>query len=289
MTLRTRIPALAMVLSCLLTGCFQQIAVNSLGGIMDDGFTVINEEQDLEIADKSIASNLKLLETILRSDPENAHYLFLASVGYSSYALGFVEDTSPERARVLYLRAKAFGMRALGGRQALREGWDGPMEVFTRALATCSHDDVPALFWTAVGWGSYISLNLTDPSALADLQKVEAMMSFVLQHDSTYYNGGAHFFLGTLAGSRPALLGGSPERSRQHFEACLAINGGKFLMTYIYYARSYAVQTQNRELFLDCLAKVDTASIDLSPEIRLSNSVAKMKARLLRGKVDELF
>jgi hypothetical protein len=60
-------------------------------------------------------------------------------------------------------------------------------------------------------------------------------------------------------------------------------------MTYVYYARSYAVQTQNRELFEQCLAHIDSASINILPEARLSNAIAKRKAKLLRGKIDELF
>ncbi len=271
------------------SGCFQQIAINSMGGIMDNGFAVINEGQDLDIADKSIASNLTLLETVLRSDPGNDHYLLLASIGYTSYALGFVEDESTDRARLLYLRGKDFGMKILLHNTRFADALSkGPAE-FSDALSSFSRDDVPAIFWTAVGWGSYINVTLTDPSAIADLPKVEAMMRFVVQHDPTFYYGGAHFFLGTLAGTKPKLFGGNPDSSRSHFEECLRINNGKFLMTYIYYARSYAVQTQNRELFESCLTTVDTTSIDVLPEARLSNAIAKRKAKLLRAGIDQFF
>jgi len=256
---------------------------------MDNGFAVINEEQDLGIADKSIASNLTLLETVLRSDPDNDQYLLLASIGYTSYALGFVEDESMDRARLLYLRGKDFGMKILLHNARFAEALSkGPAE-FADALSSFSQDDVPAIFWTAVGWGSYINVTLTDPSAIADLPKVEAMMRFVVRHDPTFYYGGAHFFLGTLAGTKPKLFGGNPDSSRAHFEECLRINQGKFLMTYIYYARSYAVQTQNRELFESCLTTVDTTSIDVLPEARLSNAIAKRKAKLLRAGIDQLF
>jgi hypothetical protein len=273
----------------LLSGCFQQIAVKSLGSIMDNGFEVLNEEQDLGIAEVSIASNLKLLETILKSDPENQHYLFLACVGYASYSLGFVEDDSTERARFFYLRSKEYGMKILNNNSKFSAAQDKSIEEFQNALSSFSTDDVPAIFWTAISWGSYISLNLTDPSAIAELPKVEAMMKFVAEKDSSYFFGGAHFFLGTLYGSRPKILGGDPELSKRYFETCLKINERKFLLTYVYYARSYAVQTQNRELFEDCLNKVDSTSIDILPTARLSNAIAKKKAKLLRQKIDELF
>jgi hypothetical protein len=284
-----RLYSILTILALLLSGCIQQIAINSVGSIMDNGFVVLNEEQDLDIADKSIASNLKLLEAIIKSDPDNDHFLLLASQGYASYALGFVEDDSVERARILYLRGRDYGLKILNRNKKFFQAANKNVEELQAALETFRKDDVPAVFWTAVGWGSYISWSLTDPEAIADLPKVEAMMKFVVEKDSSYYYGGAHFFLATLYGSRPNMLGGDTSGSRDHFERCLKINQGKFLMTYVYYARSYAVQTQNRELFEQCLTTVDSASLDLLPEARLSNAIAKRKARILRTKADELF
>ncbi len=280
---------LAIFAAFLMSGCIQQIAINSLGVIMDNGFAVLNEEQDLELAEKSIPSNLKLLETIMKSDPDNAHYLLLASQGYSSYALGFVEDDNPDRARLLYLRGRDYGLKILARRHRFAQAQSKGMEDFRSALSEFSGEDVPAVFWTAVGWGSYIQWSLTDPAAIADLPKVEAMMQFVLDRDSAYYYGGAHFFLGTLYGSRSKILGGDPDRSLDHFQRCLKINHEQFLMTYVYYARSYAVQTQNQELFEQCLARVDSTSLNVLPEARLSNAIAKKKARLLRAKLEQFF
>ena len=125
--------------------------------------------------------------------------------------------------------------------------------------------------------------------AIGDLPRAELLMDFVAKHDSTYYYGGAHVFLGTLYGSRPRMLGGSPEKSKAHFESALRINGGKFLMTYVYYARSYAVQNQDEALFAELLAKVNGTSIDVLPEFRLGNAIAKQKATLLLSRQSELF
>lgn len=270
-------------------GCIHQIALNSIGGIMETGFTVINEEQDLDIADKSIASDLKLLETIIREDPDNRQYLLLASEGYTSYAQGFVEDVSAERARILYLRGKEYGMRILARHRSFEAARDSGIDSFRTALASLPSDEAPAVFWTAAAWGSAITLSLTDPGSIAELPKVEAMMDWVLEKDSLYFYGGAHFFLGTLYGSRPTLFGGSPEISRSHFDNCLRINGGKFLLTYVYEARSLGVQTQNRPLFEELLNKVKAASLDILPEARLSNAIAKKKAEALMARIDELF
>jgi hypothetical protein len=270
-------------------GCIQQIAFNSLGSIIDTGFDVINQEQDLNLAEKSIASDLKLLETLIAKDPDNRHYLLLASIGYSSYALGFAEDDSLDRARLFYDRGKNYGLTILDRNSAFRTGRENGPDAFQASLQTFTPEDVPAVFWTAVGWGNSILLNLTDPAAIADLPKIEAMMAFVAARDSTYFYGSAFSFLGAYYGSRPAMLGGNTALSRRFFQRALAVNGGNFLMTYIYYAKTYAVQTQDRQLFEECLTTVDTASIDRLPAMRLSNAIAKKKAKILRAKTDNLF
>ena len=282
-----KISSSIILIALLFSGCIQQIALNSIGGIMDTGFAVINEEQDLDLADKSIASNLKLLETVIRKDPDNKDYLLLASRGYSSYALGFVEDESADRAREFYLRGRDYGLRILNKNEKFRTA-KTPEELHT-ALASFSKNDMPALFWTAIAWGSYVNLSLTDPSALIDLPKIEMIMRTVLEKDPTYFYGGPHFFLGTIYGARPKIFGGDADSSKSHFEECLRISNGKFLMTLIFYAKTYAVQTQNRELFDSLLSKVDTTSLDVLPEARLSNAIAKKKAKLLRAHVEELF
>jgi len=272
------------------SGCIQQIAVSTVGGLVDDGFSAFTEESDLAFAEQALPGNLKLLEVMLKSDPENTRLLRLASEGYSSYALAFLEDTDPDRAREFYLRGRGYGLRMLQQQDAeLAKALDGNAEDLAALLAKRGRLEVPAVFWTAFGWGAHIALSLNDPNALAGLSRAEVMMQFVAKTDSTFYFGGADLFLGMLYGSRPKMLGGDPARSRGHFERALRINQGKFLMTYVYYARSYAVLNQDQPLFEQCLATVDSASLEILPSQRLANTVAKKKAQLLRAKMEELF
>jgi len=281
---------LALILPVIaFTGCVQTIAVTTVGNIASDGFSAITEEGDLSFAEEALPGNIKLLEVMLKNDPENERLLMLISQGYSSYALGYLEDSLQDRARDFYKRGRDFGLRMLRQDAGVARALDGTIDDLRAALATREKDLVPAAFWTAFGWGSYIYLSLDNMDAIGDLPRTEALMEFVARHDSTYYFGGAHVFLGTLFGSRPRMLGGNPERAKAHFETALRLNGGKFLMTYIYYARSYAVQTQNEKLFNELLAKVESASLEILPEFRLANAIAKQKARRLLSNQSELF
>ena len=271
------------------SGCIRQIAISTVGGIVHDGFSSFTEESDLEFVEQAIPANLKLLEVMLKNDPENTEILSLLSEGYSSYALGLIEDKDPIRAKTFYLRGRDFGLRILRQDAALARALDGSVDDLRKTLSGLDDEHVPAVFWTAFGLGSYITLNLADPDALADLPRAEAMMDYVALRDSTFYYGGAHVFLGTLYGSRPKMLGGDIDKAKRHFEQALRINGGRFLMTHVYYARSVAVQTLDEVLFDELLASVEKAPLDDLPEARLANAIAKRKALLLRERKSELF
>lgn len=283
------VTVLALLGLTLFSGCIQTIAVSTVGGIVDNGFGAFTEESDLVFAEQALPGNLKLVEVMLRNDPDNDRLLRLASEGYNSYALAFLEDTEPARARDFYLRGRDFALRMLRKDAEFSRALDGPLEGFQAALDRRSPEDVPAIFWGAFGWGSYIYLSLTDPDAIVDLPKAEAMMEFVARTDSSYYHGGADLFLGTLYGSRPKILGGNLDKARRHFERALRTNHGAFLMTYVYYARSVAVQSLDEALFDELLAKVDAASPDTLPGARLANMVAKKKAKLLLSRKQDLF
>ncbi len=85
------------------------------------------------------------------------------------------------------------------------------------------------------------------------------------------------------------MLGGNPDKSRNHFESALKITEGKFLLISLLYSKTYAVQNQDQELFEIQLKYVLNAPDDIFPEQRLANQIAKKKAAILLGKINELF
>jgi hypothetical protein len=281
--------SLSLISLIIFSGCIQRIAVSSVGGIVADGFDALTEESDWEFAGQALPGNLKLLEVMLKNSPDNERLLTLLAEGYASYSLGWVEDVDLERARTFYLRARDYGMRVLHQDSDLKKALNGSLDDLKSALAKKSHDVVPGVFWTAFAWGGYLNITLTDPDAIAAIPTIETLMNFVAEKDSTFYFGGAHLFLGTLYGSRSKFLGGDPEKSRMYFEKALRINGEKFLMTHVYFAKSYAVQTLSDSLFETLLTKVENTSLDVLPKFRLGNVIAKRKAKALLARKDELF
>jgi tetratricopeptide (TPR) repeat protein len=256
---------------------------------MDYGFESFNEESDLQLAHEALGSNLKLIEALIKGDPQNQKLLLLAAQGYNAYALAFAEDDSVERARLFYLRAREYSLRILNQNDRFRAAFQQSPDELQAMLRTMSKSDVPAIFWTAFAAASYVNISLTDLQAMADVPKIIAMMEFVIANDPGYYYGGAYLVLGSIEATKPPMLGGKPEKAREYFEKALASSKGKFLMANVYYAKTYAVQVQDQDLFLSLLNKVEEASPDLLPEARLPNAVAKKKARALSLKVNDLF
>jgi hypothetical protein len=280
---------LLLFASFLLQGCIQTIAIRSMGGIMDNGFQAFNEESDLQLAHESLGSNIKLLEALIKSDPENKQFLSYACQGYTAYALAFAEDDSVERARVFYLRAKEYGLRILRQNSRFAEALEKGDAELRQALGEMGKDDVPAVFWTALSWGSYANITRTDLHALADLGKINAMIEFVREKDPAFYFGGADMLAGAIGASTPASLGGKPEEARACFERAISVTGGRFLLVHVYYAKMYCTATLNEELFDKLLQHVADAPVDALPGAEFANALAKRKALLLKAKESDLF
>ncbi len=274
----------------LISSCsVQKIALRSMSSILDNSMAALYEESDLALAEQAIASDLKLLEGLIKSDPDNEKFLLLACQGFGSYALCFVEDTNPDRAQSFYLRGRDYGLKILNKNQDFSSAMNSSTDQLESALKKFIKKDVPALFWTANNWANWINLNFTDPAALADLPKVQSIMQRVLELDESYFFGGVHLFFGTIYAVRPPLLGGNIEKARQHFDRCFEFCQEKFLLPYVYYARFYATRTLDEELFSNTLSKVLRTPDDVLAEQRLPNAIAKQKAKRLLEQIEQFF
>lgn len=271
-------------------GVVNTVAVNATANIVDHGLEAIFEESDLTFAEAAIPGNLTLLEALYRAkDKDDDHLAFLLTEGYTGYTLGFVEDVDVERAKVLYTRARDYGLKSLKKNEKFAEAFEQDRAAFKKSLEGFGKDDVPMIFWTANAWGNLINVSISDPSVIGDLPKVNAMMEFVLQHDENYFYGSAHLYFAAILATTPKNLGGKPDSARYHFEKCFEIGKNTFVLPHLYMAKSYCVQVQDKELFQKLLTTIDETPLDALPEQRLVNAIAKRKAKRLAEKIDELF
>ncbi len=284
------LPVLFLALQGWSCGAVQSVAVNSTSGILAYGMEALFEESDLVIAEQAIPGNLKLVEALYKAkDSDDDKLGAMLCQGYTGYALGFVEDTDPERAKAIYTRARDYGLKILRKNKTFDAAFDQDNDTFKAGVNAFTKDDVPVIFWTANAWGNLVNLGMADPEIVGDLSKVNALMDFVVRTDETFFYGSAHLYFGTILATMPRVLGGKPDLAKQHFDKCLAIGGKKMLLPFVYMAKSYAVQVQDKDLYLSLLKTVEETPIDILPEQRLVNAIAKRKAKAMMERADDLF
>lgn len=278
-----------LVAALALSACSPRtIALRETASLLDRGTDAFYEEPDPQLAKDAMASQLKLLEVLLKNEPGNATLLHLASEGFGGYAFLFVEDAQPERAKEFYRRGRDYGARLASKNSALAGLDQVPLSALGEKLQRAGKDDVPGLFWTAYNWAGFINLSKDSPDAVAALPKAAAIMRRVEELSPGYYHGGPSLFLGTYFSALPRMLGGDPAKSKQYFETAIRQTQGHFLIADVLYAQYYAVAIQDPALFKTLDEQV-LRSTDETPDVRLANEVAKLKAKRLMEKSNDLF
>jgi len=278
----------------MLSGCASTMArmtVDGMKPLMEDMRTATNRNSDPELVRSAMPAILVQMDGFIRVSPENRYLLYSAAEANMGYAFLFVEDVDKERARVQYQKARDYALRNLSLNGTFRKALEQEdNEVFAGALKTIYKRDIAALYFAANSWLQWIHLSMGDhPEVMKDLPRVEAMMDRVLVLDDTFYHGGIHALFGAYYSSSPEMFGGRPEEARKHFQEAFEISESKYLLWQFLYARYYAVQTKDRELFVSTLNKIISAPDDLLPDEAFANAAAKKKARDLLLHVDDYF
>lgn len=256
-----------------LAGCsLNRTAARVTAGVVDKGLPAVFSQSDPQYVREALPANLQLMEILLASDPGNKAMLVNASQGFCGYAFMFLEDEMPERASVFYLKGQAYAERALDG----------------ATVETARKKDAHPLFWHTFCKALYMNINRDKPEAIAEIPTLEPAALKLLELDPGYYYNAAEDILGAYHAIRPRMLGGSPEKAAEHFELALKGAGANFHLSRYLYAKMAAVAAQDAELFDRLLNEIISAE-PVEGETRLANEVAKIKAKKLLEKKDELF
>jgi hypothetical protein len=270
-------------------GLTRRLAVGSMVPILDESVHATYRSADLQTVREAIPANLVLLRGLCASEPGNRELHAVTAQMFFSYAMGFIEDEDPARAVLLYREGAEIGRACLERRGWFREADATRPLPEADALRRMGKDDVPLLFWTVANWSGRVSLQLTDPAAVAELPRVEAYLNRLLELQPDYFMGMPHVLKGTILTFRPKMMGGDPEKGKEHFDAALRISGRRMLYFQTMVARYYCRQTLDEECFDANLREVLEAPEDLLPEYRLMNLLAREKAGRLMEKRDEYF
>ncbi|MEJ2542659.1 MAG: TRAP transporter TatT component family protein [Calditrichaceae bacterium] len=282
------ITLLMLILS--ISSCsLNQIVIRQMEPILQQSSNALYEESDLQLAEQALAANLKLVEGLLKNDPENEKLLLLLAQGYSGYALGFIEDTDPDRAKVFYSRARDYALTVLRKDKAFKEAENADFEKLSKVVNSYGDEKVPPLFWAGFAGAGYLNLDLGNPMALMELPKIQLFMDRVEAVEPSFYYGAVYLYQGSVLGMKPIMMGGNPQKAKEYFEKNLELNQKKFLLAYIYMAKYYAAKVLNEELFDQYIKTVQDAPVDILPEMTLISQIAKRKAELLIKSKEDIF
>lgn len=298
---RVAVAALVVVAT---SGCnVKKFTANTTAKNLEHGSVAMDREADLEFARDAFPASLKTIETFLVSAPDNRSLLLLLARGYNAYAFGFVEsdleravlDGTEEqvqslsrRAKIHYLRGREYGFRWLDRPELEAAARSGDLQALDAELAKLKPEHAPGLFWTVYGWASAVNLAKDDPEMMAGLPVIERLMNRVYELDPDYNAGAPYALLGVYHASKPPALGGEPEKAKTYFDEGMASHGKANLLLPYLYARFYAPMVQDRALFDAMVAKVAEADVTIHPELRLTNEIARDRARFWAAHVDEI-
>ena len=239
----------------------------------------LQKQSDIELVCEGASSYLLMIDSMIESDPDNKELLKIGAQSYAgSVAALQACDTPKERLKTLSDKSARYGKTLLS---TLLPIDGGDQEKIEAALGKRSSADADYLFWGSYGWLAWIEQQQGSPAALADLITVEKIMTRLLELDETVEQGGPHLFFGVLYGSKPKMIGGDPEQSRYHFERALEISNRSFLMVQVLFATTYSRMVFDQNLHDSLLEEVLVFDLDLAPDNRLSNQIAKRRAHEL--------
>ncbi len=232
---------------------------------------------------EDLLGSLKLYEKAYEKDPAKG-YFPATRLSWGYYFLAEVFDRgNKEKMLKDYEQGKDWGIKALQTNIEVKKAG----KKWYRAASKLGKDYIEAMYWTAVNLGKWSKLYGIMKS-IFNLSKVKALMKRVTELDITFFYGAPDRYWGAFYAVIPSLMGGSLEKSKEHFEKSLKI-APYYLETKVLYAEFYAVRKEDKKLFKKLLNEVLKGDVTVYPDVVPEQKAAQDKARELLKKIDKLF
>jgi len=281
------LPALALIGAATMQAGCASLAASAAAGMAESLSAAILDQEDPELVREGVPAFMLLMDSMVRSSPDDPEILGAAAEIYAVYGTAFVDD--PERARTLTSRARHYGQRALcAQRKRACDIETLSFDAYEQAIEGVTPRDSDALYSYSVGTLAFIRAHSADVGALTGLPKIELALTHLLRIGAGDDAGAVNMYLGILNTLRPPALGGEPEIGRQYFEAALTLTGGRDLSVKVEYARGYARLMYERELHDRLLNEVLAAEVK-QDGFTLVNSLARQQAVELLASADDYF
>lgn len=298
--------ALAASASLGSTGCIKKILAKGQIKSTREGSAAMQTTADYETARIAASAGVAQFEGmhLLVPDDENAYYLLIR--GYASLAFAFVEDDMElallagkdeevayhrARAKSMYTRAIGYGIEFLESKHegldaAIKSGNEKDIQEYVQKFK--DKEDADFLFWIGQAWMARTNVDKADIGGVGQVFIGRTMIERAVELNEAVERGSAWVLLASYYARTGANTIGEESfaKSKQLFEKAAAVNEGKVLLGRVQMARTYACRMKDDSpgrkesfaLYKKLLEEV-LAAEDPLPEARLTNAIAKRKAR----------
>lgn len=275
--LRSAAPIILTIVTLALSSC----AGTMVTAMIEPALENMQEQSDIELVCEGTPAYLLMIDSLIAGDQENNNLLSLGTKAYSGY-IGAMRECDLETHRIAAMADKAYLYSQMLLQAILDVRPNEELDSFELHLESANKRDTESLFWSTFGWIIWIQQQQGSPSAMAGLGKIEKLLFKIIELDETIQSGSAHFLLGGYYGSRPAMFGGNPEKSRYHFDRALELSKRKILIFQTVYAETYCRAMLDRDCHDMLLNEVIEFPLETNQQNILTNTIAKKRAvRLL--------
>jgi predicted anti-sigma-YlaC factor YlaD len=280
-----------------------RMGMNRMADALTDTASAYAKDGDPEFVRLGAPSTLKMIEMLLDTQPAHRGLLETACSGFTQYAYAFLQVDSEllaaaepaasrdlaARAGQMYGRAREYCLRAIGtSAPALAGMLQRDHARAAPLLDAAGQGDVAVLYWTAAAWAGELAVAPNQLLRLPELGTVRALLARALALDERWGEGAIHEAMIAVEGL-PALLGGSSQRARQHFDRAVALSDGRSAFAYVTMASSVSAPARDRAEFERLLKQALAIDNAQTPELRLANLIAQRRARHLLATAGTLF
>lgn len=283
---------LAALMSLTTTGCIRKVLLDGQLSGTKDGADAVNTLQDWEVARAVARSGIGQLEGLYRLAPYNEDGLLLLTKSWAGASYAFTQDEQEQAEEAKDDVMAAYDRdRTIAGFQRARfyasilMNKQAPgFEAAQKNTATMNEylrrnfvhpEEAEDLTWMGYAFVGLVDAAKDHPEEVANLYIGVAIVERALELDEKVEHGMNHVVLGAYhARTAQSEL----DEAKQHFDAAMRINGGKFLSTQLNYGSKYYCAKSDRANYQKMLNAVLAAG-DPLPDARLQNLIAKRRAR----------
>lgn len=250
--------------------------------------TVAKRQADIELARDAMPGGLMQLQTFALAYPDHQGFKTLNAEASCQYAIGFVFDDwedakltgrTDEADRLARRLGPLLKMCVDANLALLPSAWRDARardpDATIALLPSATRAQVPALLWIASA--DAVELALEPMKHLGKLGMIKAQLATCSKLAPGFHDADAELLLATLTSALSMLPGGSDGAAE--FARARKLAGEGALIVDVMMARGVGVARKDRALFESTLQQVLAADVSKWPERRLSNELAKRKAR----------